>query len=224
MIKHLKLFLYRQEPIDVFRERVVRMRLVAFAPLISYLVLLISVTVYKTITQGPVIFSTIDTTAFTFSAIWLIALVNLIRLAAIKRILNNPSTIFRFILDLPVLILVLSWILFCFYLSGSFEYPFLITLYALFVYSGSRMVSIPFYMFGTHAVGISLCFVAQHYYLEIFHINAPDQLTKGAITEAFISLYVGLFFLYIQDSFVWLFRKFAKVLSILLRSVYADDD
>ena len=220
----MELFLYRQEPIDVFRERVTRMRLVAFAPLISYLVLLISVAVYKTIIQRAVIFPTIDTSALTWSIIWLIALVNLIRLAGIKKFLNNPSTIFRFLFDMPVLIVMLVWILFCFYLTGGFEYPFLITLYALFVYSGSRMISIPFYMFGTHAVGISLCFFVQSYYLEVFQVAAPAQLTKGAITEAFISLYVGLFFPYIQDTFVWLFRQFAKVLSILLHPVYADDD
>lgn len=224
MKNHLQKFLYRQEQLDIFRERLIRMRLVAFAPLVSYALLLFLFTTYSYVINASFSIRIIDATTFIIAIFWLILLANLLKIDRIKTFIDNPSAIFRFAFDLPFLILMLLWVIWCFHITNSFRYPFLLTLYALFVYSGSRMVSIPFYMLGTHLVGISLCLVSQSYYQEIFGQITPQALSKQNIIEIFLSLYIGLYFPLIQEALVLLFKEIARIFSKLLSAVVTDED
>lgn len=217
-----------QQPLDIFRERKERMRLVAFAPSLALMIVGVFSLAYpslqpRLITKLTTI-SDIYISAF-ISGIWLIVISNLPKLKIVEKTYRNNSSWFRFLFDLPVLIVCLAWCIWSFYICDAFEKAFLLNIYALFVYSASRMVKIPLYAFGTNAIGLLFCVLTVMYWDYIFtQTTKPQIFNLISVIETFSSLHLGLHFIRIQGWLVLVIKKIFCVMSKLFDGVYKDDD
>jgi hypothetical protein len=240
-VKLLRWLPYTQEPIDVFRERIERMRFIAFAPLIALVILSVLSQAIRVVDGFTVGLGTSWTdalklawsaashpsknlnpgywNAWAIGLVWLLAFSGFNTREFFRNWLAKPSTLFRFVFDLPVLIAILTWVLWCFHLTRSFDYPFLLIVYALIVYVGSRMVNVALYAAGTHVVGIAVLTGAVIWYQPIFLEAKPVNVTVEKVAETFGSLYLGLYFVQIQELVRLFIRTSARVISRLFHNV-----
>lgn len=204
-----------QQPIDIFRERKERMRLLAWAPLLCLVVLLALVSLYPSSWAKNGANAKLIGSSLAFALVWLIAVANARKISAVNSLYSSPSVITRFLLDLPFLLFCLTWSLWSFYVVNAFEYAFLLNIYALIVYAALRSVKAIIYAFATLVIGFGLPIALSIFWSSFVSLPRPAAFGIQSISETFASLYLGLYFFYLQDYLVRsikvLFRWGAKL-------------
>src|ERR1700761_1578533 len=103
----------KQAPLQIYKERLERMKLVSIAPLIFIMGLYIIYLVVLYVDKGSILYiNTIGDGLFLSSA-WFLIVGYFIRHPKVKNFLKNQSTLFRFLFDLPFLLINLLWIIYC---------------------------------------------------------------------------------------------------------------
>jgi hypothetical protein len=200
-----------QDPILIYRERMERMKLVSIAPLIFIIGLSLIYCPVLYIDKMLVFDFKKIINGLSLSFLWFIVTGFLIRQQKVKVFLKNASTTFRFFFDLPILIISLLWIIYCYYAVDVFNYPFFVTFYVLSVYSASKMITIPIYSLATNIIGILLILLFTQYEFNFF--------TTKDILENFSALYIGLYFLEIQLVFVKIINGIMKLIKYIFSTL-----
>lgn len=207
----------KQDALEVYKERMERMKLVSIAPLIFLTGLTLIQVLVHCLNKG-VLYNLENTgNGYLIALLWFFASGLIIRQKRCKKFLQKDSTLFRFLFDLPILVLSLLWIIYCFYIINAFEYPFFLTFYTLCVYSASKMVTIPFYTFATNLIGIFL--ILSINFLKSYLLLPPLFFTAKDILENFTGLYIGLYFREIQVIFITSINAILKAIKYIFATL-----